>query len=73
MRKNETNRFRLLHRCFVCVRDLREMPRWMVREGRLEGTERQRRGRGRSPAGAVGSPGSVKVIWISRNDPNSLL
>lgn len=26
-----------------------------------------------SPAGAVGSPGSVKVIWISRSDPNGLL
>ena len=26
-----------------------------------------------NPAGAVGSPGSVKVIWISRNDPNVLL
>lgn len=49
------------------------MRRWMDR-GRGRASEA---GAGRlvegSPAGAVGSPGSVKVIWISRNDPNGLL
>lgn len=44
-------------------------------EGREDGRVGRKgvEGRGVSPAGAVGSPGSVKVIWINRSDPNGLL